>query len=73
MSELKERSDRFDYQLDLIVKHFFQAGSKDKPKGPKGRLYVLIQIADFAFEKSIIDLHTIRIRANREEAAPFQH
>jgi len=39
----------------------------------EGRLYVLIQIAEFAIGKSIIDFHIIRIRANREEIAPFQH
>ena len=37
----------------------------------EGRLYVLIQIAGFAIGDSIIDFHTIRIRANREEIAPF--
>ena len=39
----------------------------------KGRFYVLVQIAEFAIGKSIIDFHTILIRANREEIAPFQH
>ena len=39
----------------------------------QGRFYVLIQIAEFAIGKSIIDFHTIRIRANRERFAPFQH
>ena len=39
----------------------------------QGRFYLLIQIAEFEIGKSIIDFHTIRIRANREVIAPFQH
>ena len=38
----------------------------------EGRFYVLIQIAEFTIGKSIIDFHTIRIRANHEQNALFQ-
>ena len=38
----------------------------------EGRFYVLIQIAEFAIGKSTVDSHTLRIRSNREEIAPFQ-
>ena len=39
---------------------------------PEARFYVLIQIAEFAIGKSIIDFHAIRIGANHEQNASFQ-